>query len=520
MSTPRAIRHLFGVGSRLIVDQFIPRPAGLAGAAPKKLFSSASPPASRRPSPISICWSCRHDCAPRRQRMRFSSSAPKPPHDGGKGEYESRTSTSSPSPSSSSSSSSSSFPSSFPSSFSAPPHPSAASNTTNTADAYRQEASKGPSKTENNKDGPPPRPPISPPDPDLPSAQNSRRSALNKSLSAFMDRAQTTLFSASQRINDLTGYSSIESLKAQISTLESRLDAAQSHLTVSRAAYKSAVSGRAAIQREVTTLLARQKTWTPLDFERFTTLYRQDYELEASVGERAVELEQAERDTERLGRELSAAILARYHEEQIWSDKIRRMSTWGTWGLMGVNILLFLVLQFGAEPWRRQRLVRGFEQKVREALADERATREESKRIAAEAAAVEAAAAAAAAEAAAAAAVARNISIMNDQARVARGEGGGELGIMAAPDVALPESDIISPRSSSPRKRSPIYNLPWTAWREALGDLDYWRSTYEDLISDRKVALRMRDVSLIAVEGAITGAILAWTVAAFLFRRA
>jgi len=58
----------------------------------------------------------------------------------------------------------------------------------------------------------------------------------------------------------------------------------------------------------------------------------------------------------------------RYHEEQIWSDKIRRASTWGTFALMGVNVLLFVVVQVGLEPWRRKRLVRGFEEKVREAV--------------------------------------------------------------------------------------------------------------------------------------------------------
>ena len=78
-----------------------------------------------------------------------------------------------------------------------------------------------------------------------------------------------------------------------------------------------------------------------------------------------------EKASEEAAAKLSASILARYHEEQIWSDKIRRMSTWGTWGLMGVNILLFLVFQIGVEPWRRRRLVKGFEEKVMEALDKE-----------------------------------------------------------------------------------------------------------------------------------------------------
>jgi len=49
---------------------------------------------------------------------------------------------------------------------------------------------------------------------------------------------------------------------------------------------------------------------------------------------------------------------AQYHEEQIWSDTIRRNSTWVTFGLMGLNIFLLLASLLVIEPWRRRRLVR------------------------------------------------------------------------------------------------------------------------------------------------------------------
>ncbi|KAI0877319.1 Mdm33 family-domain-containing protein [Hypoxylon argillaceum] len=479
MSTSRAIRPLFGASSRLIVDQFRPKSAVIAVAAAaaaaartqKQLFcSSASSPTTSRTPPISICWSCRHDYASRGLQLRFSSSMSKPPGDDEKGKsaYESQNP---PSPSSSSSSES--------------------SLTSTTADTTEDTS---------------PQPPSSTSDPDLPSALNSRRSALNQSLSSFMDRAQTKLFAASQRINDLTGYSSIESLKAQISGLEAQLQAAQAHLTAARSAYKTAVSDRSATQREVTTLLARQKTWTPVDFERFTTLYRQDYELEASVGARAADLEHAERDAERLGRELGAGILARYHEEQIWSDKIRRMSTWGTWGLMGMNILLFLLLQFGAEPWRRRRLVRGFEEKVREALADERIVRVEAERLVA------------ASTTAAATSATIPTSIVDDEVKTVSDEAGEEPVVMAAPDVAVPESDIILPPSPG-LEYTPDDSPLKASWREKLKDLSYIRSILEDLISDRQITLRMRDVSLIAIEGVVAGATMTAAVAILLLRR-
>lgn len=309
-----------------------------------------------------------------------------------------------------------------------------------------------------------------------------------------MDRAQTTLFAASQRINDLTGYSGIESLKSQISRLEISLATAQATLIAARTAYKSAVADRSSSQREVTTLLARQKSWTPADFERFTSLYRQDYELETAVATRAAELEDAEREVERLGRELSSGILSRYHEEQIWSDKIRRMSTWGTWGLMGVNVLLFLVFQFGAEPWRRRRLVKGFEEKVREALEEERrlerALREESENRMRQ----EFAAAAPA-----------------DAAFKTEAVGGEQPGHVTELDDPTPE--IIE---------EPLSRIPW---REVFSNAEYWnadrwKAAFNDLSSDRKVAIRMRDVSLIALEGAAAGAAIVGTIAIFFVRRA
>lgn len=120
-------------------------------------------------------------------------------------------------------------------------------------------------------------------------------------------------------------------------------------------------------------LLQRKHAWSPSDLERFTLLYRNDHTNEVAETETQEALSRAEREAEEAAASLSKSILSRYHEEQVWSDKIRRMSTWGTWGLMGVNILLFLIFQIAVEPWRRRRLVKGFEDKVVEALEKEKA---------------------------------------------------------------------------------------------------------------------------------------------------
>lgn len=69
-------------------------------------------------------------------------------------------------------------------------------------------------------------------------------------------------------------------------------------------------------------------------------------------------LSEVERELEEARTELEKKERRQYHEEQVWSDTIRRNSTWVTFGLMGLNILL-LVTNIGiVEPWRRRRLVR------------------------------------------------------------------------------------------------------------------------------------------------------------------
>lgn len=50
----------------------------------------------------------------------------------------------------------------------------------------------------------------------LPSSVEGRRSQWAKQFSSWMDTAQSNIFVAGQRLNDLTGYSSIEALKKEI----------------------------------------------------------------------------------------------------------------------------------------------------------------------------------------------------------------------------------------------------------------------------------------------------------------
>lgn len=331
------------------------------------------------------------------------------------------------------------------------------------------------------------------PGPELPSQTDSRRSAASQKFSHFMDNLQSRVLVASQTLSDLTGYSAIEAIKATNAALEADLARAQADLKRARQHYKAVNARRASTQREVTTLLARKDTWGPPDLERFTTMYRQDHELEAAVSEASSALTEAEADEARLSQALNSGILRRYHEEQIWSDRIRRQSTWGTWGLMGVNILLFLVLQFVAEPWKRNRLMKGIAAEEKAALD---AVRRELEEVRGAMTRREDDAAAAAAASAAAAAAA-SAAVVED------------VGVEAAPVASLPDAKGPEVAPSAPA----------LSWGEFLSDPSLWRPALEDLYSERTIDLRMRDVSLIALEGAVTGAVAVAGVAALLARQ-
>lgn len=223
-----------------------------------------------------------------------------------------------------------------------------------------------------------------------------------------------------------------------------------------------------------------------MDLERFTHLYRNDHTNEVAENEAQEALTAAEREAEEAAAQLSKSILSRYHEEQVWSDKIRRMSTWGTWGLMGVNVLLFLVFQIAVEPWRRKRLVKGFEEKVIEAIEKEREMNHVE--ILSPAAAAATAGAVAPVEAAGEDAAPAPVEeeTTSDGASVVEDTTGG---------VVEDRADL-----AHESYKAQLPSLPSTL------SVDSWRQYLHDLFSERSMIITQRDLSSVALQSAAAGA--------------
>ncbi|OQE32452.1 hypothetical protein PENFLA_c001G04150 [Penicillium flavigenum] len=325
----------------------------------------------------------------------------------------------------------------------------------------------------------------------LPSYLESRRSKWSKQFSTMMDNLQSNVFVAGQRLNDLTGYSSIEALKNDIHFHENRLRTARTKVKEAKEEYSAAINRRSTSQREVNELLQRKHAWSSTDLERFTLLYRNDHTNEVAETETSQALSAAEREAEEAAAQLSKSILSRYHEEQVWSDKIRRMSTWGTWGLMGVNVLLFLVFQILVEPWRRKRLVKGFEDKVVEALEKEKVSNR-----------------AIFAENAASASVLPNTTILPEVI-----DSTDENIIETAPRLIEPELAATEMDASATGSSIMVADANAQSLQTRLSNitspvlsLEYWRQVASEFFSDRSIAVSQCDITTVALQSAAAGA--------------
>jgi hypothetical protein len=135
-------------------------------------------------------------------------------------------------------------------------------------------------------------------------------------------------------------------------------------------AYDQAVTARSVSQRDLTSLLERKHSWTDADISNFTQLVRSDHNLNHAVTSSKEALKKAEFAVDKAFTALLKSILHRYHEEQVWSDKIRSVSTYGSLIVLIINLIVFLGAIAIVEPWKRRRLVRGLEERVKGMVED------------------------------------------------------------------------------------------------------------------------------------------------------
>jgi sensitive to high expression protein 9 len=154
---------------------------------------------------------------------------------------------------------------------------------------------------------------------------------------------------------------------ASDSCTEKLVKARRQAIEEAKQALDAAHAQQGASQKEVVSLLERKHSWSATDLERYMSLIRSEHLNDQAIREAKDAVLAAENALEEARAQLEKRERAQYHEEQIWSDTIRRNSTWVTFGLMGLNILLLLVNLVIIEPWRRRKMVREIKAALEEA---------------------------------------------------------------------------------------------------------------------------------------------------------
>lgn len=172
------------------------------------------------------------------------------------------------------------------------------------------------------------------------------------------------------KINGVTGYDEVERLKRGVKKQEESIALLREAASVAKTVYDQSVMERAAKQQETQRLLERKDSWTDSDVLRFTDLVKSGHAANLAVTNAKNNLAQAETAVDRAFDALLKSILERYHEEQVWSDKIRSVSTYGSLAVLLVNLIVFVAAIAFVEPWKRKRLVKGLEERVKGMVED------------------------------------------------------------------------------------------------------------------------------------------------------
>jgi She9 / Mdm33 family len=165
-----------------------------------------------------------------------------------------------------------------------------------------------------------------------------------------MDKLSSSI---SIQLNRLTGYDLIEELKRKVHEKDQWFIKLKKDFQTCQMEYQRAVDVRSSLQREIHSLLQRKSSWLEDEINRFTVLYRTEIKQEQHENTLKLQLENLNVNVDAAHTELMNAMRERYQLEQLWSDKIRKLSTEGTLLLVIVNILLFLSVQFFFEPRKR-----------------------------------------------------------------------------------------------------------------------------------------------------------------------
>jgi len=170
-----------------------------------------------------------------------------------------------------------------------------------------------------------------------------------------------------------SGTHEILQLKQNVNTSSLDFDTKQRQVTLARSTVDKALQSFESSQLKHTRLLQTRDRWTSLEAMEFAKILEEEVQvrLELEVARKELTLlEQAQLDT--MHRYMSD-LRKRYQEEQLWQDKWRVYSTYGTWGLIVLNSIVFMISQYMVRL-RENRRMKEIQDSIRQSLATNEGT--------------------------------------------------------------------------------------------------------------------------------------------------
>lgn len=192
-----------------------------------------------------------------------------------------------------------------------------------------------------------------------------------------MYRLRQSVESASKYLNKISGWDHIEAFKKSVHDAERAYSSAKALLRSQQAEYSCAMSNQNQRQKDINTLLQRKHSWTSADVQQFTHLYAKDHEDEMKIKQLRQSIESADDMLNEAHSLLITRIGERYREEQLWTDRLRSYSTYGTFALTIVNISLFLIMHGLLEPRKKKIMLEDIRTRLSKDLDEQRLLQED-----------------------------------------------------------------------------------------------------------------------------------------------
>ena len=315
-------------------------------------------------------------------------------------------------------------------------------------------------------------------------------------MNKLMDNVLARASIAGQHINAYTGtdYSGIENIRKDIISQEEQVKTYLKAVDTAKTSQHDEMSKQTSSQKEIVSLLERKASWSPSDLERYMALVRSEHLNEQATQAAKDNLATAERELEDARAFMERLERKQYHEEQVWSDTIRRNSTWVTFGLMGVNIVLLLANILLFEPYRRRKIVRDVKAALDEktlvpivAGSPKESDIDVAPVIETQREAVE------------------EIAQPPDSIFADKEEIGQKT--LAAGEALPQEALHVADTATIVAEKSISLSKPQASWEEYLrAHTQAYIATFRGCFSDRTVAMKQVDVTTIALQGAAAGA--------------